>query len=570
MIFTFYSYKGGVGRSMALANIAEFFYNAGFKVLMVDWDLEAPGLERFFEIDYANATDKPGIIDMLQGYKKVMSKELPAIDNVDSFPFEKPDQFIIDIYPNIQKEGHLWLLSAGKRSEAHFSEYASTVLNFDWFEFYQEWDGELYFEWLRKQFLKMADIILIDSRTGVTEMGGVCTYQLADVVVMFCAPNQQNIYGISEMAENFKMSVIKNLRHGRPLDLIIVPARVEDRAETKLLNSFHDIFVDKFSKYLPEKLGSGPEEFWKLKIPHVPYYAFNEEVAIRDKGITRSEDLVKAYASLAKTISRFIYSYLADAQPNYTNSPVELSKHLRSQGVFAKDAGDLTEAEELLTQSLELANSAKDTTSIIKTNIEFAKLAKITGKMEQANKIFDDILVIINHTNDKNEIINLYLLLGNLAADLGRLEEAERYYDKCIAIELQSNNKVAASKQYFELAKQAIEKNDHSKVLLYFNLIISIYKNKKMRKDEALLAKAQKDLIDLEKVAISSGNPKMVQLWLYLFMEFINMQHKGKNPEYFWKKGFDELQKSLGPSELMKILNIYLKPNVNDIEKDNK
>ena len=45
-IVTFYSYKGGVGRSMALANIAVLLAQRGMKVLMVDWDLEAPGLGR--------------------------------------------------------------------------------------------------------------------------------------------------------------------------------------------------------------------------------------------------------------------------------------------------------------------------------------------------------------------------------------------------------------------------------------------------------------------------------------------------------------------------------------------
>jgi MinD-like ATPase involved in chromosome partitioning or flagellar assembly len=48
MIYTFYSYKGGVGRSMALANIAERFHEKGLRVIIVDWDLEAPGLETFF------------------------------------------------------------------------------------------------------------------------------------------------------------------------------------------------------------------------------------------------------------------------------------------------------------------------------------------------------------------------------------------------------------------------------------------------------------------------------------------------------------------------------------------
>lgn len=48
MIYTFYSFKGGVGRSMALANIADLLYQAHLKTIIIDWDLEAPGLERFY------------------------------------------------------------------------------------------------------------------------------------------------------------------------------------------------------------------------------------------------------------------------------------------------------------------------------------------------------------------------------------------------------------------------------------------------------------------------------------------------------------------------------------------
>src|SRR6202008_3846708 len=47
-IITFYSYKGGTGRSMALANVAFILASNGKRVLMLDWDLEAPGLHRYF------------------------------------------------------------------------------------------------------------------------------------------------------------------------------------------------------------------------------------------------------------------------------------------------------------------------------------------------------------------------------------------------------------------------------------------------------------------------------------------------------------------------------------------
>jgi MinD-like ATPase involved in chromosome partitioning or flagellar assembly len=47
-IITFYSYKGGTGRTMALANAAWVLASNGKRVLMIDWDLEAPGLHRYF------------------------------------------------------------------------------------------------------------------------------------------------------------------------------------------------------------------------------------------------------------------------------------------------------------------------------------------------------------------------------------------------------------------------------------------------------------------------------------------------------------------------------------------
>lgn len=48
IVTTFYSYKGGVGRSFALANIGALLSKWGYKVLCVDWDLESPGLSKYF------------------------------------------------------------------------------------------------------------------------------------------------------------------------------------------------------------------------------------------------------------------------------------------------------------------------------------------------------------------------------------------------------------------------------------------------------------------------------------------------------------------------------------------
>lgn len=42
-IVTFYSYKGGTGRTMALANTAWILAANGKRVLAVDWDWRPPG-----------------------------------------------------------------------------------------------------------------------------------------------------------------------------------------------------------------------------------------------------------------------------------------------------------------------------------------------------------------------------------------------------------------------------------------------------------------------------------------------------------------------------------------------
>ena len=71
-IITFYSYKGGTGRSMALANTAcilaeRLAGNESNGILMVDWDLEAPGLHRYFRRKFlaSKAIDEgSGLIDL--------------------------------------------------------------------------------------------------------------------------------------------------------------------------------------------------------------------------------------------------------------------------------------------------------------------------------------------------------------------------------------------------------------------------------------------------------------------------------------------------------------------------
>src|SRR5688500_10792063 len=96
MIYTCYSYRGGVGRSMALANIAESLNAKGLRVLMIDFDLEAPGLEQYFYKDddpnLSKVMAQRGIIDLLLSYRNLRSLPPPPKEEAsdDAADVESP------------------------------------------------------------------------------------------------------------------------------------------------------------------------------------------------------------------------------------------------------------------------------------------------------------------------------------------------------------------------------------------------------------------------------------------------------------------------------------------------
>jgi cellulose biosynthesis protein BcsQ len=66
MIVTFYSFKGGVGRTLALANVGVVLAQNGHRVLVVDFDLEAPGLTRYLEKKFGGDLQyKRGLLELL-------------------------------------------------------------------------------------------------------------------------------------------------------------------------------------------------------------------------------------------------------------------------------------------------------------------------------------------------------------------------------------------------------------------------------------------------------------------------------------------------------------------------
>lgn len=307
MIFTFYSYKGGVGRSMAMANVAHWLYQRGLNVVLVDWDLEAPGIESFFTQspeELEKIRSQLGVIDLLYAYMRQF-RFLPKEKPFDALPPLK--ESLCQLHPPATGSGSapgtLRLLSAGWRAGDRFTQYAESVQSFSWAEFYSAYNGEQYFDWFRNELRLLGDVILIDSRTGVTEMGGVCTRQLADTVAVMCAPNMQNVQGCIDMVQSFRAQGLQEARGGRELSFVILPARVDD-ADSLGFKKFRDeVFTPKVSPLTPEVFKEWKRTSWDLEIPYKAEYSYREGLVTGVPGANEKLDI--AYRNLAAHLALF-------------------------------------------------------------------------------------------------------------------------------------------------------------------------------------------------------------------------------------------------------------------------
>ena len=178
----FYSYKGGVGRTLALVNVANRLAEFGKKVCIIDFDLEAPGLEYKYgnKIDVNSITT--GIVDYI--YKFTTERDVDSIE-----------KYAIDI-PMSPPQKNIHLIPAGNHDSGDYWKKLSRI---DWWKLLYEKDsqGLQFFLNMKTQIEDSIkpDYLLIDSRTGITESSSLTMSLLADRVVVLAANNQENLIG---------------------------------------------------------------------------------------------------------------------------------------------------------------------------------------------------------------------------------------------------------------------------------------------------------------------------------------------------------------------------------------
>lgn len=482
VIYTFYSFKGGVGRSMAVANVAEWMRLEGARLVLIDWDLEAPGLENYFYDsvdDLLGVRSRPGLLDLLLLYREEFQNAaranpaLTAADVAEDVVRRLPSirNFMDPIPGHSPRDGSLYLITAGSRTEtslrpapaadepgeltvdeagyqavlaevsraaassdelapsaappvqlsldeyqqqlrAHnplsgeaagvargpiavprvrtFAEYASAVQDFDWSEFSAAFEGEALFAWMRGQLLgepMRADAVFIDSRTGVTEMGGVCTRLLADLVVAFCATNRQNLRGSIEMARSFRRKEVLERRDDKP-EVMLIPSRVDDRAEQEDLRRFMADFQDREREFptsvflFPERAMPAPtaatlarnttSSFSNLTIPYFGKFSYEEALTFSVPGskarvipseLQKRFEVLGVYLALHAAPSSSLRRKLAT--PLQREAGQALSRTVLVYGSASADHAaalrrHLTSSGVALGEDVELANGSRD------------------------------------------------------------------------------------------------------------------------------------------------------------------------------------------------------------------
>jgi tetratricopeptide (TPR) repeat protein len=164
---TFYSYKGGVGRSLALSNVAYSLASRGKKVVLVDMDLEAPGLDEVPELALRGAGSKKGFVEYADSYRR--TGKCPGIKAYVHRCKESPGT------------GEIWLMPAGQLGP----EYQHRLGLLTWTRLHPRRGTEPFIEGLKEGLRSLEpDYVLLDSRTGLADIAGLSTHRLADLIVL--------------------------------------------------------------------------------------------------------------------------------------------------------------------------------------------------------------------------------------------------------------------------------------------------------------------------------------------------------------------------------------------------
>lgn len=140
----------------------------------------------------ARRTHARGLLDLLVAWRALDEGARSSVLGLTELP--EPlcwSTCLLEAFP-FQNERPVHLFTAGQDSPA----YAAKVQSIDWTSLFERDDVGAYLERLRDQWRASFDFVLIDSRTGFSDSGAVCTALIPDQLVVFFTANEQSVEGV--------------------------------------------------------------------------------------------------------------------------------------------------------------------------------------------------------------------------------------------------------------------------------------------------------------------------------------------------------------------------------------
>jgi len=362
---TFYSYKGGVGRTLALSNIAKRLAEFGKRVCILDFDLEAPGLHIKLENQIPKQGIQSGVVDYIY--------EFSTTGNI-------PED-ISKYLTRLKSPKNIFFIAAGNPLS---NDYWMKLAQINWWKLFysKQSEGIPFFLDLKEKIKKKynPDYLLIDSRTGITELSAITISILADSVVFFSANNKENIQGCKHVLRSIANS--ENNLFGIKKDIHFVLSRIPNPEKPDEKTK---------EEALTKKIFSEFNEFKE-----------NENINMKSFNVLHSdrelemEECMKIGYEFEKTTSSISKEYL-----NLFNKLTE---------------DDLTEEEKIQ------FNNIRESEYILSR-------VKVETDMNEAYRLLD----IAEKLNPRNS--EIYYLRGHLYFDNGLFKEAISQYNKVIEYE---------------------------------------------------------------------------------------------------------------------------------------
>lgn len=208
-IVTFYSYKGGMGRTTSMVACAmDLAINHNKKVVVIDCDLEAPGYLNFFDLSEHTGLKEGKVNGLVEFFSD--TQFCASTDDIDI------NDYMINVglgsknaesFENLE---NIWLVPAGNLNEV-FSDTDSSAYRNDYLEGLSRINlskvdsivnsFELLFSKIKETV--NPDIILLDSRTGFNDIFGTAALYLSSCVVGFFGFNRQTQPGLFNLLDEY-------------------------------------------------------------------------------------------------------------------------------------------------------------------------------------------------------------------------------------------------------------------------------------------------------------------------------------------------------------------------------